>query len=192
MSYLWAFLIVFAENLMPAFGPPTWLVLVYLTLGFDLEPIPLIILSVIAASIAHYILAYAFRRFRFVLPDWYRHNLENLGDKITKHGATSWGLFVLFLWSPLSSSQLFVAAGLIRQVKILPLVAAFAVGRSITYPTYIYGATLLAHTDLGRTFVSEMTSPFALIGQTLLIVAVIALGFIKWKTQSSDSPEDRL
>lgn len=103
-----------------------------------------------------------------------------------------WGLFVLFLWSPLSSSQLFVAAGLIRQVKILPLVAAFAVGRSITYPTYIYGATLLAHTDLGRTFVSEMTSPFALIGQTLLIVGVIALGFIKWKTQSSDSPEDRL
>ena len=187
MSYLWAFVIVFAENLMPAFGPPTWLVLVYLTLGFKLEPLPLIVLSVIAASLAHLILAYAFRRFRLVLPDWYRHNLENLGDKITRHGATSWGLFVLFLWSPLSSSQLFVAAGLIRQIKILPLVIAFAVGRSITYPTYVYGATFLANTDLGKTFVSEMTSPVMIISQTILIVGVIALGFIKWKTQSPKS-----
>lgn len=187
MSYLWAFLIVFAENLMPAFGPPTWLVLVYLTLGFQLEPLPLIVLAVIAASLAHYILAYAFRRFRFALPEWYRHNLENLGNKITRHGATSWGLLILFLWSPLSSSQLFVAAGLIRQVKILPLVIAFAVGRSITYPTYVYGATYLSTTDLGRTFVSEMTSPLMLIGQTILILGVIALGFIKWKTQVPNS-----
>jgi uncharacterized membrane protein YdjX (TVP38/TMEM64 family) len=185
MEYFWAFLIVFAENLMPAFGPPTWLVLVYLTLGFKLEPIPLIILSVIAASLAHYLLAYAFRRFRFKLPEWYRKNLENLGGKITRHGATSWGLFFLFLWSPLSSSQLFVAAGLIPQVRILPLVIAFAVGRSITYPTYVFAAAYLANTDLGRTLVREMTSPFMLISQTLLIVGVIALGFIRWKSDTT-------
>ena len=50
-SYVWAFLVVLAENLMPAFGPPTWLVLVYLTLSFGLEPVILIPLAVIAASI---------------------------------------------------------------------------------------------------------------------------------------------
>ena len=77
-----------------------------------------------------------------------------------------------------------MAAGLIRQVKILPLVIAFAVGRSITYPTYVYSATYLAQTDLGRTFVSEMTSPLMLLGQTILVVGVVALGFIRWKAQS--------
>ena len=180
MEYIWAFIIIFAENLLPAFGPPTWLVLVYLTLGFGLEPIPLIAIAVIAASIAHFLMAHAFRKFRFKLPHWYRQNLEHLGDKIVGRSSTSWGLFILFLWSPLSSSQLFVAAGLIPQIRITPLVVAFACGRIVTYTSYVFGATTFAGTDFGKSFISEMTSPFMIISQIVLIGGVVALGFIRW------------
>lgn len=180
MEYLWAFIIIFGENLMPAFGPPTWLVLVYLTLGFGLEPVPLIAIAVIAASIAHFLMAHAFRRFRFKLPGWYRVNLESLGDKIVGRSSTSWGLFVLFLWSPLSSSQLFVAAGLIPQIRITPLVIAFACGRIFTYSSYVLGATTFAGTDFGKSFIAEMTSPVMIVTQIVLIVGVVALGFIRW------------
>ena len=91
-AYLLAFLIIFAENLMPAFGPPTWLVLIYLTLGFGLEPIPLIIMAVIAAAIAHWLMAHAFRKLRPRLPKSYVRNMNNLGSKVVKRRPTMWGL----------------------------------------------------------------------------------------------------
>jgi uncharacterized membrane protein YdjX (TVP38/TMEM64 family) len=182
-AYVLSFLVIFAENLMPAFGPPTWLVLVYLTLNFGLEPLPLIVLAVIGASIAHWLMAHGFRRFRSRLPDKYVTNMTNLGSKLQRRNKTMWGMLALFLWSPLSSSQLFVAAGLIPQIKILPLVGAFALGRCFTYTTYVYGADALSHTDIGQSIVSEMTSPGMLAMQTLLIVGVIALGLIRWKPE---------
>ncbi len=189
MEYLWAFIIIFGENLMPAFGPPTWLVLVYLTLGFGLDPVALIAMAVVAASVAHFIMAHAFRRFRFKLPGWYRTNLENLGEKIVGRSATSWGLFLLFLWSPLSSSQLFVAAGLIPQIRITPLVVAFAFGRVFTYSGYVYGATSFAGTDLGKSIISEMTSPLMIFSQVVLVVGVVALGFIRWSRDVSEEKQ---
>lgn len=182
-SYVWAFVVVLAENLMPAFGPPTWLVLVYLTLSFGLEPVILIPLAVIAASISHWVMAHAFRRFRPRLPQKYVTNMTNLGAKLQKRSHTMWGLLLLFMWSPLSSSQLFVAAGLMPQIRILPLVGAFAVGRCFTYTTYVLGAHAFSHSDWGQSFVSEMTSPGMLAIQTLLVVGVIVLGLIRWKPE---------
>lgn len=84
LEYFLAFLLIFAENCLPAFGPPTWLVLVYLTLGFNLEPAPLIIIAVIAASLAHWLMAHFFRRIRQKLPKSYVTNMENLGTKIQR------------------------------------------------------------------------------------------------------------
>lgn len=184
LAYFWAFLVIFAENLMPAFGPPTWLVLVYLTLGFGLEPVPLIVIAVITASVAHWIMANAFRRLRPRLPARYVENMTNLGAKLVRNSASSWGMLLLFLWSPLSSAQLFVAAGLMPQVRILPLCLAFGVGRIFTYSAYVYGAHQFADTDLGQSFIHEMTSPPMLIGQTLMIVGLIALGLVRWRVEA--------
>lgn len=186
IEYLWAFLLIFAENSMPAFGPPTWMVLVYLTLGFGLEPIPLIFLAVIAASIAHWLMANFFRRMRGRLPKDYVTNMTNLGSKLTKRSTTMWSLFILFMWSPLSSSQLFVAAGLIPQIRIFPLVVAFGIGRIFTYSFYVFGAHEFSHTEIGQNIVSEMTSPQMIAVQVLLIVGIVLLGKIKWKAEDSD------
>jgi len=35
--------VVFAVNLLPAFGPPTWAVLVFFSLDFDLPAVPLVL-----------------------------------------------------------------------------------------------------------------------------------------------------
>ncbi len=183
LDYFLAFLLIFAENCLPAFGPPTWLVLVYLTLGFNLEPAPLIVLAVIAASIAHWLMAHFFRRIRGKLPKNYVTNMENLGSKLQKRSKTMWGLFILFLWSPLSSSQLFVAAGLIPQIRILPLVIAFGIGRCFTYTGYVMGADAFSHTNIGEQIISEMTSPLMIVLQLVLVFGVIALGRIKWKPE---------
>lgn len=180
-SYLWAFLLVLVENAMPAFSPPTWLVLVYLSLGFSLEPIPLIILAVVAACLGHWFMANGLRRVRHKLPKRYVANLEALGSQIVARGKTSWGLFVLFLISPLSSGQLFAAAGLMPQVRLLPLTLVFGIGRCFTYTSYVLGAHAFVNTDLGARFVEEMTSPWALVSQTVLLAGLVGLGMVKWK-----------
>ncbi|MEY2672186.1 MAG: hypothetical protein RL228_1437 [Actinomycetota bacterium] len=186
LDYFLAFLVIFAENCLPAFGPPTWLVLVYLTLGFNLEPAPLIVLAVIAASVAHWLMAHFFRRIRNRLPKNYVTNMENLGTKLEKRSKTMWGLFILFLWSPLSSSQLFVAAGLIPQIRIFPLVVAFGIGRCFTYTSYVMGADAFSHTDIGEKLMAEMTSPLMITLQVVLVIGVIALGRIKWKPEGEN------
>lgn len=191
-AYFLAFLIIFAENLMPAFGPPTWLVLVYLTLAFGLEPVPLIVIAVITAAIAHWLMAHAFRRLRPRLPKAYVRNMNNLGAKVVKRSSTMWGLFVVFLWSPLSSAQLFVAAGLMPQIRILPLTLIFALGRCFTYSTYVFGAQKFAQTDIGQTLLEEMTSPMAIALQLVLVIGLIALGMIRWKDETFDAESENL
>ena len=42
LDYLLVAALIFAVNLLPAFGPPTSAVLVALTLSFDLETAPLV------------------------------------------------------------------------------------------------------------------------------------------------------
>ncbi len=42
-EWLLLFLCVFAINLLPAFGPPTWAVLVFFHLNSDLAAVPLVL-----------------------------------------------------------------------------------------------------------------------------------------------------
>ena len=186
-AYAWATVLIFVENSLPAFSPPTWLVLVYLTLDFDLEPFILIPIAVVMACAGHWFMANGIRRARNRLPKQYVANLNNLGAKITQRGASTWGLLALFLWSPLSSGQLFAAAGLMPQVRLLPLTLAFGAGRVFTYSTYVLGAHAFAETDFGAQLVSEMTSPGSLALQTLLLLGLVGLGFIRWQSPTDQS-----
>jgi hypothetical protein len=182
-EYLLAAILVLAVNLLPAFGPPTWLVLVYLTLTYDLSPVPMIALAVVAASSGRFWMANGVRRFRTRLPKDYVTNMTNLGSKITNHNLGMGGLFLLFIWSPLSSAQLFVTAGLMPQIRLGMLTLAFAIGRCFTYSTYVFAADSFSHTDLGKQFLAEMFSPLVIGFQVLLIIGVVALGKIRWKNQ---------
>ncbi len=56
--------LVFAINLLPAFGPPTWAVLVFCSLNFDLPAVPLVLCGALAAAGGRYLLASGTRRLR--------------------------------------------------------------------------------------------------------------------------------
>ena len=47
MPYLTLVLIVVAVNLLPAFGPPTWTILVVARLDWHLNPIALVVLGAV-------------------------------------------------------------------------------------------------------------------------------------------------
>lgn len=165
--------VVFAVNLLPAFGPPTWAVLVFFSLNFDLPPVPLVILGALAAASGRYVLADGTRRLRpRFSPERLAHiaRIEAAARANRRRSAAGLGLFAL---SPVPSGQLFVGAGL-TTVPLLPLTAAFFSGRLVSYSIYV-GAASAAEESLGSVFTAALTSPLGLALQIAMLVALAAL-----------------
>jgi membrane protein DedA with SNARE-associated domain len=185
MDYLLIFAVIFAINLLPAFAPPTWTALVYFSLSSDLPVVAIVALGVVAATCGRWILAHSSRYISKYFSDSYRANLDALGRKINQNKGSSLAALMLFFFSPLSSAQLFIAAGLMQSVKLPRLLIAFAIGRTISYTTYVAGAEKFAETDLGAEITSNLTSPWFIVLQLVLLGLVIALGRVDWDKKLS-------
>lgn len=176
--------VIFGINVLPAFAPPTWTVLAYFALTQNLPMPALIFTGVISAASGRWVLANVFRKFTSKLPTSYVTNMENAATHVTKSQHHARALLALFLISPLSSAQLFEAAGMMRSIALRPLVLAFAAGRTFTYSVTVTGANAVAASSFGEVLTKSMTSPGAIAIQILMIVALVALGNIKWKPHS--------
>jgi len=180
-NYLLVIAVVFGINLMPAFAPPTWSVLVYFALSQNLSEPGLIALGVISATTARLILAWVFRKNQNRFPKSYVRNLENAATHLRRSKGHIAAIWLLFFVSPFSSAQLFEAAGLMKGVALRPLGLAFASGRVLTYSLYVFGTSAFAATSLGQIVKDNLTSPLAITVQIIFIIGLIALGMIRWR-----------
>ncbi len=131
------------------------------------------------------VLAYSFRALRKWLPKGYVANMERIGVRIEESPKKAIALLALFFLSPISSAQLFEAAGIIKRIALKPLLAAFATGRLVSYSIYVSGTAVLKETSLGELIAREMTSPMAIAIQVIFILGLIALGNVKWNGKKS-------
>ncbi|MGE3870956.1 MAG: VTT domain-containing protein [Pseudorhodoplanes sp.] len=178
-DYLILFAVVLGVNLMPAFGPPTWAVLVLFVLGRDLPPVPTIALAAAAAALGRLGLACTFRFLSGRLPRRMRRNLDGAREAVERNrrnGILALGLLAL---SPVPSAQLFEAAGLAR-VRLVPFTLAFFAGRVVSYSIYVFSAAGLRATTLGDTFRDALTSPAGIALQFAMIAALVAFTLIDW------------
>ena len=180
--FLILFAIVLAINLMPAFGPPTWSVIVLYGLNSDL-PLPgLVVTAALASSSGRYLLAHGFRLFAARLSEKTRANLSAAREAFEEKQHHNLMALVFFVFSPLPSAQQFGAVGL-AGVRILPFTLAFFVGRLFSYTFYAGGAELVDHqTSLGDTFRANLTSPWFIAVQVVLLGALVALAKVDWAT----------
>jgi membrane protein YqaA with SNARE-associated domain len=165
--------VVFAVNLLPAFGPPTWAVLVFFSLDFDLPAVPLVIGGALAAASGRFLLATMTRTLRPRLSRarlGHLHRAEQALSANRVRAAAGLGLFAL---SPLPSGQLFVAAGLLT-VPLLPLTAAFFAGRLVSYAIYVSAAGI-AQRSLGTVALDALTSPLGMALQIAMLIGLAAL-----------------
>jgi membrane protein YqaA with SNARE-associated domain len=178
-SYLLVALLVFAVNLLPAFAPPTWAVLVLLQVNSDLLPVPLILIGATCAACGRLVLATTFRHLRRWLPRRYVSNTQAAGELVMSHRRASVLGIGLFVLSPLPSAQLFEAAGLMA-VRLLPLTFAFFVGRLVSYSLYVGGVHAARGTPVGQLVTDSLTSPWAIALQVLMLVGIVAVGRVDW------------
>lgn len=178
MPYVALFAIVFGINLLPAFGPPTWAVLVFARLHWHLNPVGLVAIGTIAAMSGRYVLARCTRLFRPHLPTRMQANLEGAQSIIERRRMGALAGLALFAVSPLPSAQLFVAAGLL-DVPLGPVTLAFGLGRLVSYSIYV-GLATLADKQLGNVLGQDLTAPWAIALEVVLIAGVCALPLIDW------------
>ncbi|HET9185332.1 MAG TPA: hypothetical protein VFN82_04240 [Solirubrobacterales bacterium] len=178
---------VFAVNLLPAFGPPTWAVLVFFSLDFDIPAAPLVLGGALAAASGRFVLAAGARRLRPRLAAARLQRLDRAQAALSadrRRTAAGLGLFAL---SPVPSGQLFVAAGLMT-VPLLPLTAAFFAGRLVSYSIYV-GAASIAERNLGDVVLDALASP---LGMALQVTMLIALAVLLGGLRPGDGPTRRL
>ena len=179
MSYLVLFAVVFAINLLPAFGPPTWAVLVFTRLHWHLDPVAIVLLGAVAAMSGRYLLARGARHFKDRLKGRLKENLEDARNLLQRKKSGAVAVVALFVVSPLPSAQLFVAAGLLG-LPLEVLTVAFFLGRMVSYSLYVSAATL-ADKRLSNVLANSFGSLWSIALQVALLLAVCALPFVRWK-----------
>ena len=177
-EYLLAAAVVFVVNLMPAFGPPTWAVLVLLQVNLGLEPAALVLIGAASAACGRLLLALGARRMRGRMSAERLDNLDLVAERLTASRTRGLGALALFLVSPLPSAQLFIGAGLL-DAPLRPLIAAFLVGRLVAYSIYVGLATVAAD-NLGELIGETLGSPLGIAIQLLMLGGLAALLKIDW------------
>lgn len=172
-QYAVALAVIFAVNLLPAFGPPTWSVLVFFSLDFELPAVPLVLGGALAAASGRFLLAGVTRRLRPRLSAARRAHLDRAQATLSGNRPRAIAGLGLFALSPVPSGQLFVAAGLMT-VPLLPLTAAFFAGRLVSYSIYVSVATIAA-ANLGSVAVDALTSPLGMALQVAMLIGLALL-----------------
>ena len=178
-DYLILFAIVLGVNLMPAFGPPTWSIIVLFGFNSDL-PVPAIVgTGAAAAALGRYALAHGTRLLRHWMSDKTRRNLAAAKEALEKNRRRGFLALGLFALSPVPSAQLFEAAGL-AGVRLLPFTLAFFAGRLVSYSIYAGGAKAVEHLTIGDTFRDSLTSPLGIGLQVLMLAGLVVLAKVDW------------
>ena len=179
MEYLILFAVVFGVNLLPAFGPPTWTIIVLYGLNSHV-PVPAIVaVGAVAAASGRFVLASGFRLLGHHVSEKTRANLDAARQALERNkrgGLIGLGLFAL---SPLPSAQLFEAAGL-TGVKLLPFTLAFFAGRLVAYAIYAGSAKAIEGLTLGETFKEALSSPLGIAIQIVMLAGLVLLARVDW------------
>lgn len=172
-QYAIALGVVFGVNLLPAFGPPTWALLVFFSLDFNLPAVPLIVGGALAAASGRFLLANGARWLRPRFSVARLERLDRAEAALTANRRRSAAGLGLFALSPLPSGQLFVAAGLMT-VPLAPLTAAFFAGRLVSYSLYVTAASV-AERNLGSVAIDSLTSPVGVAVQLAMLAGLAVL-----------------
>lgn len=179
MVLLIAYLVTFLSNIIPFFMPPTWVLLGYFRIHYDLPLWPLTVGGALCSTAGRTVLALAARHFGVrVLPRKEGANVAALRTFLVRKRWTYAGI-LFYAFGPIPSPHLFIAAGLVG-LNLRLVAAAFFVGRVISYTALVAGADAAAN-QLGPLFTGQFGSGVALIGPITAALFVLAIVKIDWR-----------
>lgn len=175
MTLLSLIAIIFVLNCLPAFAPPTWMVLSVITLSSPSANPWITALSAAGAATAGRLvlakMAYILVRQRW-LSARTRENVDLVKTRLEKQRVMTFGAVFAYTCSPLPSNSLFIAYGL-TSLPLAPVAAASFIGRFLTYSFWVVMAMEVAQ----KAVVDEGTA-FVYLGGYFVVTQVLMLGLV--------------
>ena len=179
--YVLLFILIFAINVVPAFMPPTWIILSFFYVNNDLLFLPTVILGVIAATSGRIVLALISKYWlKKVLPTGFYSNYQYLGKYLKGHTKLTLPIVFGYAFSPISSNSLFIMAGL-SDLNLKLIAASFFIGRLVSYSFWITASHQLSN-RLDTIFTGAFSNLNTLISALVSMGIVIIIGRIDWRT----------
>ena len=183
---VWAaiFLIVYVLNVMPAFAPPTWMVLSLVGLNSETISVPILALvGASAATLGRLTLAKLSRviiRSRF-LSESTRSNVDVIKEQLEHRRAATVGSFFLYALGPFPSNYLFIAYGL-TSLDLYLIALPFFVGRFASYNFLVFSAAAARqHLQLDESEGQSYFGVYFFVTQIFLLVFVYVFAKIDWR-----------
>lgn len=180
MAYLLLLGLIMLVNLLPAFAPPTWAVLVFFISSYNLSVPGVIACGVIAATLGRWILStYTSWIARRVFSKEQEENVSYLATRLGNTKVTNYLFITLYCLTPLSSAALFMAAGMINLRRDV-LLAGFFTGRLISYTVLVTAADHLV-TSIRDVTERGGLSLWGIVFSLLAFVILILFICIDWR-----------
>jgi hypothetical protein len=184
MTTLSLFAIIFLVNSLPAFAPPTWMLISAIALsGPDANPWLTALVAATAATAGRLVLAKL--AFILVRQRWFststKANIDVVKDRLERHRAMTFGAVLAYTCSPLPSNTLFIAYGL-TSLPLAPVAAASFLGRFLTYSFWVVMATEVAHMaviDVGS--IMAYFGGYFVVSQAFMLALAFLFAKLDWK-----------
>lgn len=178
--YILLFLLIIVINIIPAFMPPTWIVLTLFTSQFHIPLLPAVLIGVTAATTGRVLLALLARHFSgFFRHQSFFRNYNHLGTYLSSHQHVTIPIVLGYMLTPISSASLFIMAGLSR-MRLRAVIIAFLLGRLISYTFWV-----TASHQVTKQFnvLFEHTNPKlnTILSLIISILIIFIVGKINWK-----------
>lgn len=178
------FAIIFVLNIIPAFAPPTWLVLSFIEINYPKEtPLILALIGATAATLGRVVLA----RMSFLiirqkwLSDGTRRNIDAVKERLEHRSVLTSSIFLFYAFSPLPSNYLFIAYGL-TALELKHVALPFFVGRLISYGFWAFTASTAAHRFILESHdVASYLNAYFIVSQFLFLAIMYALAKLDWR-----------
>jgi membrane protein YqaA with SNARE-associated domain len=178
--------LIFVINVIPAFMPPTWILLSLVGFNFHLNNYNLAILAILAAvasSSGRAVLAVLSSKIlrNKVISAKTRENLDILKENIIKRKNLTKSFFLFYAFSPFPSGQLFLAYGL-TDLKLSLAIIPFFIGRLSSYLFWIFTSSETSKIfDLSSVKFGTYFGIYFILGQIFAFYLVYLMAKINWK-----------
>ena len=173
------FLAALAVDIIPLLAPPAWTIAVFLLVKFHLNPLIVLLLCASGSTLGRYLMSLYIPRFaNLFIKRRKTDELEFLGKKLSQSLWQSWLFVLIYAVTPLSTTALFMAAG-VAKVKPSHTLPPFFCGKFLSDAIMIFTGFYAANNF--KALVNGIYSPKAIVMLALGLVVIAWFLFLDWR-----------
>ena len=178
------FAAVYILNTLPAFAPPTWMVLSFF--GFNhpqFNFLSLALAAAFAATLGRITLA-TLSQFiirKKLLNTKTKENIDVLKDALENRKNQTMGALLVYSFTPLPSNYLFIAYGM-TTLPIKLIAVPFFIGRMVSYAGWIFlGQETYKSLDIDAGHVGGYLSVYFILTQIVFLLLIYFFAKVDWR-----------